>query len=537
MAHTIPYSNTQIDNAVQVGKDIYGTSGLIKSDGAGNITSAVPNTDYLTPASIPTTPNILKGDNAGGITSATQGTDYSLVDANPVLDGTETDLTSIEIDGTKYKLAGGGGGFTPQIIVTAPTGSTVTCTKGGTTLTATEDSGTWTFNVTSYGTWTILATRSGKSESGTVTVDEVKQYSITILFDGIYGISKTYTDSGTSWTRTDDAVGLSATAGIGTSGYSSDFDSFYPWSEMKRETLSTGDVMVKIPVFWFKRERDGSTETIQIASSAVDGFSVHPLFTTDGSTKAYDYVYVSAYRTVSGYYSKSGYAPLGNATRATFRSNSVAKGTGWQQFDIASWSAIQMLYLVEFADNNSQAKLGMGWCDSNNTGTTNTGGCDAMYNAGVYSGRPSGTDGQTQVMYRSIEDPFGNQWCWVDGINWNYGTYYVCFNPSNYADDTSTNYTQLSYTGSTSWSGSYITEEGLDTNNPAIMTPSAVSGGSSSTYLCDVVYTVTDWRVCRCGGHWSIGSGAGLFTFNMNDQSSSNYERADKGGRLVYRPA
>ena len=27
-------------------------------------------------------------------------------------------------------------------------------------------------------------------------------------------------------------------------------------------------------------------------------------------------------------------------------------------------------------------------------------------------------------------------WEWVDGVNWNNGTYYVCYAPSKYADDT-----------------------------------------------------------------------------------------------------
>ena len=63
----------------------------------------------------------------------------------------------------------------PQIIATAPTGSTVTCTKGGTTLTATESSGTWTFNVPDYGAWTVTATKSGQTATKSVVVDQVKE--------------------------------------------------------------------------------------------------------------------------------------------------------------------------------------------------------------------------------------------------------------------------------------------------------------------------------------------------------------------------
>ena len=89
--------------------------------------------------------------------------------------------------------------------------------------------------------------------------------------------------------RTDDAVGKTAVASVGTSAGHSDFDNCYPWSEMRRETLSTGDVMVYIPEFWFERKVTNGVETIRIANKAVDGFTKHP-----GSGK-----YVGAYKTSS----------------------------------------------------------------------------------------------------------------------------------------------------------------------------------------------------------------------------------------------
>ena len=83
--------------------------------------------------------------------------------------------------------------------------------------------------------------------------------------------------------------------------------------------------------------------------------------------------------------------------------------------DIAAVSAIQMLMLVEFADNNVQNKIGRGYCDGN-SGSLRTGSCDSVPNL---TGRPSGTDGKTGVVYRGIEDFWGNVWEWVDGVNWN----------------------------------------------------------------------------------------------------------------------
>ena len=75
-----------------------------------------------------------------------------------------------------------GGGLSPRIVVTTATGSTVTCTKGGTTLTATEVSGKWTFNLNDFGTWTVNATLGGKSATKDVDVVWAQVYEVTLLF-------------------------------------------------------------------------------------------------------------------------------------------------------------------------------------------------------------------------------------------------------------------------------------------------------------------------------------------------------------------
>ena len=75
-----------------------------------------------------------------------------------------------------------GGGLSPRIVVTAATGSTVTCTKGGTTLTATEVSGKWTFNLNDFGTWTVNATLGGKSATKDVDVVWAQVYEVALLF-------------------------------------------------------------------------------------------------------------------------------------------------------------------------------------------------------------------------------------------------------------------------------------------------------------------------------------------------------------------
>lgn len=421
--------------------------------------------------------------------------------------------------------------FTATINVTYPAGATLTCKSGGTTYTATTSTGSYQFKVHAVGTWVVTATQNGESVSSNVVITSDGQTeSVELSFVKIYGISRDKTASSPVWARTDEAVGMTATASVGTSAGASDFSNCYPWSGIVRETLSTGDVMVKIPKFYFQRYREGNIEHIRIADKKTAGFELHPAFKHAGVEV--DYIYVGAYKTSSNNKSVSGASPQVSQTRATFRSNAKAKGAGWSLWDVAVLSAIQMLMLVEFATNNMQSAIGRGYCDSNSAAIS-TGSCNSVANL---TGRPAGTDGKVDVVWRGIEGLWGNVWEWVDGVNWNDGTYYVCNDPSKYADDTATNYTALSFKGATNWSSSYITEEGLDTgDNEHVMLPAAAGSGSESTYDCDACWSSTGWRVFRHGGNWNNGSRCGLFTAFLDDTSS--YSNAYIGSRLLYIPS
>lgn len=421
--------------------------------------------------------------------------------------------------------------FTATIDVEYPEGAVCTCSCGGTVYTADDTSGTYQFKVHAIGTWTIKAVDGDESESTTVTITSDGQaVSVELSFVKIYGISRDITSTSPAWARTDLAVDMAASASVGTTAGASDFDNCAPWSGMVRETLSSGDVMVKIPKFYFQRYREGNVEYLKIADKKKTGFTLHPLFNHGGVEC--DYAYVGAYKTSSNNKSVTGATPTVSATRATFRTNAKSKGDGWSLIDIAAVSAIQMLALVEFATNNVQAVIGRGYCDSNSA-SLKSGSCDSVPNL---TGRPSGTDGKTGVVYRGIEDFWGNIWEWVDGVNFNGGTYYVCNDQASYADDTATNYDQLSFTGATSWSSSYITEEGLDSgDNAHVMLPAAAGSGSETTYMCDAAWSSTGWRVFRRGGAWSYGSGCGLFTAALSVDSS--HTSTALGSRLLYIPS
>ena len=353
--------------------------------------------------------------------------------------------------------------------------------------------------------------------------------SFPISIINIYGIQRDITNSNPVYTRTDNAVGKTFSASVGSTAGHSDFDNCMPWAGMVRETIGS-DVMVKIPKFWFKRWLDGNIEHIQIADGPATGFAVHPMFMY-GQTEC-DEIYVGAYHTASGYVSQTGKAPLVNITRAAARTGSVNKGSGWSQLDFSANCGIILLALVETASNNIQVTVGRGNVNQASSATPlNSGSCDSVPNL---TGRPSGTDGKTGVVYRGIENLWGNVWQWVDGINMNGATPYICLDPSKYADDTSANYTQLSYNiGSTSYSQSYISRIGLDENNPFAIMPTQASG-SETTYYCDAIWSSTGWRVCVRGGLWAFGGLCGLFAVGVTYDSSAAYSGI--GARLLYRP-
>lgn len=81
---------------------------------------------------------------------------------------------------THYAYSAGVSGAV--IVVTAPTGSTVTATLDGVVYTAQEVNGTWTFKVRKFGAYTIKATLGNQSASTTVNVTEKKTYEVTLAY-------------------------------------------------------------------------------------------------------------------------------------------------------------------------------------------------------------------------------------------------------------------------------------------------------------------------------------------------------------------
>ena len=131
------------------------------------------------------------------------------------------------------------------------------------------------------------------------------------------------------------------------------------------------------------------------------------------------------------------------------------------------------------------------------------------------------------VLYRNIENLWANCFDWVDGINFSGRAAYICTNPENYADDTSTNYTAAGVTLPSS--NGFIKTIGNSTAFPWAFLPNS-QGGSSTTYIPDRVLSDTGWRALFVGGYFYTYDSYGLFCFYASYAASEAY------GNLGARP-
>ena len=94
------------------------------------------------------------------------------------------------------------------IVVTAPTGSTVTATLDGTVYNAQEVNGTWTFKVRKFGTYVVKATLGSQTAQQNVNVTEATTYRVTLNY--VQYVNMVITGNGTA---VDTTVQILAAAG------------------------------------------------------------------------------------------------------------------------------------------------------------------------------------------------------------------------------------------------------------------------------------------------------------------------------------
>jgi hypothetical protein len=202
---------------------------------------------------------------------------------------------------------------------------------------------------------------------------------------------------------------------------------------MVRVTDAVAGELVAIPKFWYKWTKSGNSLKLQIADKETDGFHVSPAHADRGDGKGErDIVYIGRYHcNTNNYKSQSGVKPKANITRSTARTSIHNLGSNIWQSDIQMRMTIWMLYLVEFADWNSQKTIGKG-C-GNNSATENMGYTDSMpYHTGTTLASRDSYGLGTQ--YRYIEGLWDNVYDWGDGCYYNSKGLNVINTPNNFSD-------------------------------------------------------------------------------------------------------
>ena len=435
----------------------------------------------------------------------------------------------------------------------------------------------------------------------------------------LYGIKRKVNDNTSSaWERIEDSVGLVAKATKNGEEVQNDFDNRYPWSEIISYNYnveekkinayygdptfkfdgSNGEVLTRIPEFYWKREIIDGYEYIYISDYAIAGFNKSEEF----SVGRYD----ACIDEDGKLHSYSGYSPSTNKNITQHRDAAKLLSDEFCMIDYR-YFMLQLLYLVEYANYNSQSQLGNGIVSMRYTAsdkaiiageTTNTiviatndyfkvgqqiaigttvdgvsickdrtiteiaeyskdttegtaitfdgepvniaigniihacaqkeGGCDSL---GMKSGCLV-NDSQHAVIYRGIENIFGNVFNWIDGLNIQEYQAYICRNPEEYISDKfEAPYNKLGYVNCNE-RDMYIKKLGFDEKNPDIALPIEIGGGAgSSSGMCDFYTSSEGNRVALVGGSFIYGASAGLWYWNCSSSSTTSYLHC--GARLL----
>ena len=314
-------------------------------------------------------------------------------------------------------------------------------------------------------------------------------------------------------TRTDAAANFAdpQPAVAGGTG-SSPFDNIMPWSGMVRSTDPNAGEVVAIPKFYFKWETDGTKATgLKISMTKVAGFKTSPAHMDRGDGKGErDIIYVGRYHSCSTNKSTTGQLPKNRITRSNARTAAHSLGSNVWQFDFATKVTIWMLYLVEFADWNSQYKIGYG-C-GNNSGAENVGSSDSMqYHTGTM--QADRRDHGVGVQYRYIEGLWDNVFDWMDGCYYSANGMSVILNPNSFSDTKN---------------GTVIGPPPHDNGYPTAFAisdwsiyPNSITDSDSTIGSCDNWDYVSNYPCLICGGEYNYSVSYGLFCVGCAEVSDA----------------
>lgn len=361
------------------------------------------------------------------------------------------------------------------------------------------------------------------------------------------------------------------------------------------EDGSMGQVMVYQPKFYYmtvpviyEKQETGLGYHLRKANYYVTatphvGFRVHPAFFDENGNEV-DYILLSAFEgsiydanggddgtgayllldeqvatfTADRFCSIAGAKPASgvtqNLTRPNIEQMAKNRGIGWHSETIKSASANQYLMMIEMGALNMQTAIGQGIVSITDNSAYNcsslTGSTSALGNATGQATEtineiggtqtPYTTSGKLAVTYRGMENPWGNLWKFVYGINiWGDGTMnggqpFIC-SDFNFAESKRTdNYEGVGFCLANATG--YVKAFGYSQKYDWLFLPSEV-GGTSSLPVGDHFYVTPNlnaYRIALLDGGWHFGGAAGAFCWFVN--FGVGYRGRSVGGRLVYVP-
>lgn len=189
----------------------------------------------------------------------------------------------------------------------------------------------------------------------------------------IYGIKRSLTTTNSAWERTNDSIGLVANATKDGTAVQNDFDNLYPWSAIISYNLdletkekkafygdpdfkfdgTNGDVYTYYPKLYFKIWQDDEYEYAQIADYKAHGFIESKPFSLPRYLMSYEN---EKLRSISG--------KQATAFKSIKTYRNLVKQQLGEEFNLMDYRyfVMQLLYLVEYANFNSQSMLGNGLC-------------------------------------------------------------------------------------------------------------------------------------------------------------------------------
>ena len=396
--------------------------------------------------------------------------------------------------------------------------------------------------------------------------------------------------------RTDEAAGMVAAAGVGSTPVTNHFDGAEIFGEIAEVTDAFGNVFIRIPRFYIEKTDGVGYKTWRVCKKPFGNAYLPKCFWDFTNGRPLPYIDVGKYLasiSAGNMQSIPGVYPTINQNIVQFRTAAQANGAGYQQLDIHVVDVLQTLFYIEFATLHSQAIMAgftTGQFNAAHTATvaennanriivanatanlyavgqaisvgTTLGGNQIFYgrtitSIDVYDGANkalsfdgaavniavgnilyntgwlndfsgwiaassgslvSNSSGLYPCHYRGIENPWGNVWQFIDGININERQAWVCPDADDYASNLfASPYEQLSYVNHNV--DGYVTAMGWDASRPYAALPTAVGGGAT-TYYGDYYYQTTGQRIALLGGNWYSGASAGLSFWHLSSASS-----------------